>query len=92
MHGKKELFLEGANGLDQEKECEANSFSESEFIAPAEFTKFIAMGDYSKQAITTFAKHVGIAPGIVVGPLQFRELLPVNFCNDLKQKLKWVNE
>ena len=92
LHGKKELFLEGANGLDQEKEHEANMFAEHELIPIKEFTRFIADGNFKKTSISEFAKSIGIAPGIIVGQLQHRKLLNVKFCNDLKQRFKWSHE
>lgn len=92
LHGKKELFLEGANGLDQDKEHEANIFAEQELIPQKAFSRFIADNDFRKTSISAFANEVGIAPGIVVGQLQHRGLLDVKFCNDLKQRFKWVHE
>lgn len=92
LHGKKELFLEGANGLDPEKENEANAFAQEELIPVKAFIKFIAQRDFNKTAITNFAHTMGIAPGIVVGQLQHKGLLDVQFCNDLKQRFKWAHE
>ncbi|WP_250656435.1 HigA family addiction module antitoxin [Alkalimarinus coralli] len=92
LHGKKELFLEGTNGLDQEKEHEANTFAEHELIPQKVFAKFISDRDFKKTSISAFAKSVGIAPGIVVGQLQHKGLLNVKFCNDLKQRFKWAHE
>ena len=92
LHGKKELFLEGSNGLNEEKENEANLFAEHELIPSGKFSNFIADGEFDKVSITEFAKSIGIAPGIVVGQLQHKKLLKVTFCNDLKQRFKWVHE
>lgn len=92
LHGKKELFLEGTNGLDQDKELEANAFAEHELIPTKAFAKFIAGRKFTKASISTFAKYIGIAPGIIVGQLQHKELLDVKFCNDLKQRFKWAHE
>ncbi|MFL0797833.1 MAG: HigA family addiction module antidote protein [Cellvibrionaceae bacterium] len=92
LHGKKELFLEGTNGLDTEKEHEANVFAEHELIPPKAFTKFVADQNYNKAPISAFAKSIGIAPGIVVGQLQHKGLLDMSFCNDLKQRFKWAHE
>lgn len=92
LHGKKELFLEGNDGMDLEKEHEANVFSENELIPQKAFSLFIADRNFSKTSISSFAKTVGIAPGIVVGQLQHRNLLDVRFCNDLKQRFKWAHE
>ena len=92
LHGKKELFLEGSNGMDEEKEHQANAFAQNELIPQKPFSLFIANKNFSKASITSFAKTVGIAPGIVVGQLQHRKLLDVRFCNDLKQRFKWAHE
>jgi len=92
LHGKKELFLEGANGLDQAKEDEANCFAEEELIPRKTLSAFAAQKPLSKPAIVAFAKRVGISPGIVVGQLQHKGFLHISFCNDLKQRFKWNHE
>lgn len=92
LHGKKELFLEGANGLDPEKEHEANQFAESELIPKADFREFARKRNFNKASITAFAREVGISPGIVVGQLQHKQLLDMRFCNDLKRRFKWAHE
>ncbi len=91
LHGKKELFLEGVNGLDIEKENEANTFAENELIPKKEFTHFIRNGVFTKASIIEFAGSIGIAPGIIVGNLQHnKKLLRPDFCNDLKQRFQWA--
>lgn len=92
LHGKKELFLEGANGLDESKEDEANKFAQEELIPRSAFTQFTQHGSFSKASINAFSDYIGIAPGIVVGQLQHAGLLSVAFCNELKQKFQWVHE
>lgn len=90
LHGKKELFLEGTNGLDADKENEANIFAENELLPKKEFSIFISNGVFSKASIIEFATSIGIAPGIIVGNLQHKKLLRVDYCNDLKQRFKWA--
>lgn len=91
LHGKKELFLEGLNGLDAEKEKEANEFAERELIPSQAFTRWLNdTPRLTKAAIVEFADAIGIAPGIVVGQLQHKGLLPVTHGNDLKIKYEWV--
>ena len=85
LHGKKELFLEGANGLDPAKENEANEFAQNELIPRRLLTVFAQKKPISKAAIKQFSKERGISPGIVVGQLQHMGHLPISFCNDLKQ-------
>ncbi len=92
MHGKKELFLENSNGLDNKKEEEANLFSMHELIPKKEFTEYIVAGDISKNSIMNFAKEVGTTPGIVVGQLQHKGLVKMFALNNLKQKFEWVKK
>ncbi|WP_260293367.1 ImmA/IrrE family metallo-endopeptidase [Sedimenticola hydrogenitrophicus] len=92
LHGKKELFIEGNNGMDAEKEEQANTFAAHELIPKRAFTAFSRQGQFSKASIVKFAHEVGIAPGIVVGQLQHRQLLPMSHCNDLKVRYQWVHD
>lgn len=89
LHGKKEMFLEGINGLDGKKEAEADTFAEELLIPRVEFNAFARAGNFYARDICEFAKGIGIAPGIVVGHLQHKKLLPPNFCNELKQRYEW---
>lgn len=92
LHGKKDLFIEGANGLDDEKEAQANSFAEQELLPRKLFQEFVYQQTFSKAAIQRFAREVGIAPGIVVGQLQHKKLLPITHCNDLKISYCWNHD
>ena len=92
LHGKKELFLEGTNGLDPDKEHEANKFAENELLPPKRLEGFAKSHRISKSAVRKFAQELGIAPGIVIGQLQHKQLLPRSHCNDLKQRLEWKSQ
>jgi HTH-type transcriptional regulator/antitoxin HigA len=92
LHGKKELFIEGSNGMDQEKEEQANTFAAHELIPKKAFTAFSRQGPFTKAGIVQFAQQVGIAPGIVVGRLQHLKLLPMSHCNDLKVRYQWTHD
>lgn len=92
LHGKKELFLEYNNGLDDEKEQEANHYSQNKLIPEKAMTRFIVNGDFTKNSIISFAKEVEIAAGIVVGQLQHRGLVDYKVHNILKQSFKWAHE
>lgn len=92
LHGKKELFLEYKNGLDDEKEQQANQYAQNELIPEKAMNQFIIQGNLTKNSIKVFAKEVGIAPGIVVGQLQHRGLINYQTFNDLKQTYKWAHE
>ena len=92
LHGKKELFFEGTDVVDGKKEEEANKFAERELLPRKSFRQFVEQSVFSKSAIRQFADEVGIAPGIVVGQLQHRELLPRSYCNDLKVRYRWSHD
>jgi hypothetical protein len=53
---------------------------------------FVAKQNFNKTAINAFARTAGIAPGIIVGQLQYKKLLNIKFCNDLKQRFQWTHE
>lgn len=89
-HGKRDIFIEG-NGMDGEKEEEADRFAADFLIPPAEYRRFTSRKTYySKAEIATFAKKLGIAPGIVVGRLQHDEKIPMQNANGLKRRLAWA--
>lgn len=90
-HGKKDLFLEG-NGMNDEKEKEANDFASNHLIPISKFNEFVDNGQFTKLAIVKFARSLGIAPGVVVGQLQHHGWLPYTHCNDLKVRFKWAHE
>ncbi len=90
-HGKKDIFIEGSSmGMDDEKENEANLFAADCLIPRSAYKPLIKSSSFSKVNIRDFASQLGIAPGIVVGRLQHDGYLPLNHCNDLKIRLKWV--
>ena len=96
LHGKKDLFIERTdrsnNGLDEEKEAEANHFAQNELIPAKALDKFIRKDARTKADICSLAEQVGIAPGIVVGQLQHKSVLDYQYCNNLKQFYKWSHE
>lgn len=89
LHGKKELFLEGANGMDEAKEQQANTFARDRLIPPRQFASFVSQGTLSMGQIRQFADSLNIAPGIVVGRLQYEGLLPHKHGNRLKTFYQW---
>lgn len=89
LHGKKALFIEGRNGMDEQKEQEANRFAEQVLIPKSALTAFAARRLLSKAAIVEFARNINLAPGVVVGQLQHKRLLPRTHCNDLKVRYQW---
>lgn len=92
LHGKRQVFLEEHDEDDVQNQ-EADVFATNRLIPPAELERFLARvepGRIAKKAILEFAAEIGIAPGIVVGRLQHDGHLPHSHCNQLKQRLRWV--
>lgn len=88
-HGRKEIFIEG-NGMDSEKEDEANTFASDRLIPPADYRRFIkSWNGRSLAPIEPFAGKINIAPGIVVGRLQHDKRLPNSHGNGLKVFFSW---
>jgi HTH-type transcriptional regulator/antitoxin HigA len=87
-HGRKEVFLEG-NGMDSEKEKEANTFAREKLIPSPAYKRFLSYWNKSHSEIENFAKELDIAPGIVVGRLQYDGHLPPTHGNGLKVFYRW---
>jgi HTH-type transcriptional regulator/antitoxin HigA len=91
---RKRLFVD-VPGEEQNdpKEKEANNFARSTLIPQARWSEFIQQRDFSGPAIQSFAKQVGITPGIVVGQLQFlKKLRWETTLNSLKCRFAWADE
>ena len=92
LHGKKEKFLE-ENGVQSEKEDEANRFAADKLIPRCRTgSSLLWVPTKLTRESGVFSDHIGIAPGIVVGRLQFDKHLPPSHLNDLKVRLDWVRE
>lgn len=89
FHQKKKIFIEDSS-WDSKEEEEANKFAEEFLVPPAELERLASESPISKSRICKVAESIGIAPGIIVGQLQKKRILPWTHCNDLKRKLKWV--
>jgi|SRR3984957_8175459 len=99
LHRKKRSFVldNAADDLSdrivdpemQRYETEANQFAGDTLIPPAALAEFLRKKDFTNEGIHDFAEAIGVGPGIVVGRLQFEELLKPHQGNALKQKLNW---
>ncbi|PLA73420.1 hypothetical protein CYQ88_11265 [Hydrogenovibrio sp. SC-1] len=88
LHNSHLLFLEGIDGNTDENEKEANAFS-SNLLVPSEYQKEMKALPIAYKPIMRFAKKIDIAPGIVVGQLQFHKKCPPNMLNRLKVRYTW---
>ncbi len=92
LHSKSRLFLETKNPSTAAEEHEANLFS-ANLLVPNEYQsemKSFTAKDWKK--IIRFAKKIGIAPGIVVGQLQYSKLVGFDQLNKLKTRFKWATK
>jgi len=92
LHSKKGIFIDGIKTGCQEGalEDQANRFAANLLIPPRDYFELIKLGDFSKPGIKSFARSIGIAPGIVVGRLQKDGKIQYSWHNDLKQRFKFV--
>jgi len=90
LHGKKDVFIDedGMNGNVEEDQ--ANTFAANTLIPRRDYDAFIKGGRLYKPDIMSFAKSMGIAPGIVVGRLQHEGRIPYSWHNDLKRSFRLV--
>ena len=89
LHSKKSIFVDETNGDDAELEAEANEWASNALIPMRAWQRFVATSPRSANAVAAFADEQGIAPGIVVGMLQHKGLLPWTHLNGLKVRLTW---
>ena len=90
LHGRRDVFLEGEEREEDEKESEADAFAQEWLVPQAKYRVFRRLGAFSCAAVSRFAFELGIAPGIVVGRLQHDGHLDRTQCNNLKKKVDWV--
>ncbi len=91
LHGKRDVFLEGI-GADNKREVEANKFASEMLIPAGELNSFIKSPRITERDIRCFASEIGIAPGIVVGRLQYDRILPYTHLNKLKRQFAWAGQ
>ena len=91
LHSKKSVFVDEVAGNGNETEEEANRWAARTLVPPREWRQFLAASPRSKRAVRTFADQQGIAPGIVVGMLQYERIIPWSHLNGLKVRLAWRN-
>lgn len=91
LHGKKALFLEGANMPSTKEEEEANEFS-ARVLIPPEFQAALLDLRANGREVIRFARHVGVSPGVVVGQLQHLKRIKPNQLNSLKRRFSWDDE
>jgi addiction module HigA family antidote len=96
LHGKRGVFIEDKGGgcgpseTGDQEQTEANQFACNLLIPPQELRSFVARAQFDLDSICSFAKRIGIAPGIVVGRLQHDRLIEFSQGNSLKQRFEFI--
>lgn len=88
LHGGKSTFVEGDGFECTEEEKEANEFAALQLI-PKSFRENMRAHSSSYRSIIKFARSVGVAPGIVVGQMQYDGILKAGHMNKLKVRYSW---
>lgn len=94
-HGRREVFVEYDHRPRDGAEREADTFASDTLIPPNDYSAFcrrVPAAQTSGAAVTGFARTLGIAPGIVVGRLQYDGILPHTRLNALRHRFEWVRK
>ena len=89
LHSKRRIFVHEATGNNGELEAEADEWASNILVPQRAWEQFVATSPRSERSVRAFADEHGIAPGIVVGMLQHKGLLPWTYLNGLKVRLTW---
>ena len=92
LHSKKYIFIDWtkANEENADIESEANQWASNFLIPHGDWKQFVATSPHGEGAVRRFAGEQGIAPGIIVGRLQYEGCLSWRTpLNRLKVRLEW---
>ncbi|MEL6977228.1 MAG: HigA family addiction module antitoxin [Pseudomonadota bacterium] len=79
-------------GFENPEEQEADRFAEEILVGSERLVDFIATKPRSGAEVTRFASDVGVHPGIVVGMLQHRKVIPYSHLRKLMVKFEFNEE
>ena len=83
-------IVEQPDLAEDECETEANTFAVHTIIPMEHQEEFLTLGG-SRFPIISFAKKIGVAPGLIVGQLQHQGLIRYNQMQHLKRRYQWSN-
>ena len=72
--------------MDYKLEKEADEFASNHLISKVQMKQLSPTKYITDEEIISFAKSIGIHPGIVAGRLQHEKIIPPNRCAHLKEK------
>ncbi len=84
LHSKKDVFVDEKAWDGTELEDEANTWAANFLVPKHDWEQFVSENPRSENTIRAFSEKQKIAPGIIVGMLQHRGILPWKTLNKLK--------
>ena len=92
LHQTRDVHIDGIGDADDYEE-EADRAAADLLIPRAQWDAFVAdPANFKAPSIGAFALDTGVAPGIVVGRLQFEKRVPYSSFVGLKEKYQWTEE
>ncbi|WP_375275777.1 HigA family addiction module antitoxin [Methylorubrum thiocyanatum] len=85
-------FVDDQNGEGDGVEAEADAWAEEMLVGRERIESFATTCPSTKQEVTAFAEEVSLHPGIVLGMLQHRRVVPFSHLNELKERVAWADE
>ena len=89
FHGKRRLYVQMKGKQVAEQEEQANRWAADFLIPRKDWRRFSDARRFDAGDVTAFADEQGVAPGIVVGRLQYEKRIHWSNLNHLKVKLVW---
>lgn len=86
LHGKREVFVNRTDREHTGAEAEADRFAADTLIPPAEYERLVAARPIRGMAVRSFAREIGVHPGIVVGRLQHDRAIKRSEMNALRER------
>jgi len=83
---KNPKFIDGGN--DETKEVAANRFASDKLLHPRSYVEFVEKGDFSIEAIKSYAISQSVKPYIIIGRLQKEQYLAYSCFSEYKLRYK----
>jgi HTH-type transcriptional regulator/antitoxin HigA len=87
---KKSIFLDEMNTWNDPEEERANEFASNILIPRERYDAFLERNTFTPTSVRSFAKQIGIAPGIIAGRLQHDGRIHWRSLNNLKRHFELV--
>jgi len=90
LHRKRNFFVRTNDNQGTKEEEQANRWAADFLIPRGDWRRFSDARDFDAGDVCAFADKQGVAPGIIVGRLQYEDKIPWSALNHLKTKLEWT--